>query len=451
MPAWSQGVSLGFSVVSMILALWPRTHLSAYRSSAPPFGATQRVSMLGLPLFWLGLLFLSYVLIQALNPAFRYVADARGWWLEPIAYNRWLPSGTETPFAKANAWRALILYGSAWLTVLAVWIGCTRRKSLQILITVLAGNAVALALLGFVQRGLNAEKIFGWWTPPAPYFVASFIYKNHAGAYFNLMLSLCAGLAYWHYTRGQRRLDKSTPGGLFFFFAAILSLIVLFSYSRMATLLMVGFQIVAFAFFLGRELLWAPVDHRRPVAAGVLITGVAAFIALGIYTVRNESIYARMQVLVSESVPDSISGRQQAASATWAMVQDQPLTGWGAGSFRFHFPQYQREFPAIYEKGRLFWEHAHNDYLELLAELGLIGGSVLVIGFLLAVITLVRTRFWTKPLSVLIFAGLLQTLAHSWVDFNFYNPAILITWCTLWVVLIRWTKREESASKAVGE
>jgi hypothetical protein len=89
--------------------------------------------------------------------------------------------------------------------------------------------------------------------------------------------------------------------------------------------------------------------------------------------------------------------------------------------------------------------------LELLAEIGLIGGSVLVIGFLLAVITLVRARFWTKPLSVLIFAGLLQTLLHSWVDFNFYNPAILITWCTLWVVLIRWTKREESASKAVGE
>jgi hypothetical protein len=57
---------------------------------------------------------------------------------------------------------------------------------------------------------------------------------------------------------------------------------------------------------------------------------------------------------------------------------------------------------------------------------------------------LLRVRFWSNPASFLIFLGLLQTLAHCWVDFNFYNPAILMTWCFLWPVLVRWTELEEA-------
>jgi O-antigen ligase len=454
MHVWSQLVSLTLSVLSIGVALLPRTYDAETSSNLASFRLMTWPKLLRFPIFWLGLIFLGYVLTQALNPAFRYTLtpDQRGWFMSAIPHIGWLPTGMETPFAKANAWRSLIIYGSVWLTVCAVWIGLTRRKSLQTLLTVLAVNGVALAIFGLAQRGLGFDKIFGFWTPPANYFVASFIYKNHAGAYFNLMLTLCAGLAYWHYARGQRRLEKSTPGGLFMFFAATVTIIVLFSFSRMATFLMVGFQVVGFGYFIWRELVVAPADHRRPFATGVLVLGLGSFIALGIYTIRNENVYGRIQRLTNEDAAMSITARHQAAQATWAMVQDRPVTGWGAGSYRFYFPNYQIKFPDIFRIGsngpRMFWEHAHNDYLELLAELGLIGTGLLVAAMSIGMVGLLRVRFWSNPASFLIFLGLLQTLAHCWVDFNFYNPAILMTWCILWPVLVRWTELEEARATA---
>jgi O-antigen ligase len=448
---WSQLVSLVLSSLSFIIALLPRNYSSDLANNSPGFRLLPWPKLIRFPIFWLGLLFLGYVLIQALNPAFRYTftPDQKGWFMAPIAHISWLPTGMDTPFAKANAWRSLIIYGSVWLSVCAVWVGLSRRKSLQTLLTVIAVNGVALAILGFAQRGLSLDKIFGFWTPPASYFVASFPYKNHAGAYFNLMLSVCAGLAYWHYSRGQRRLEKSTPGGLFMFFAAIVTMIVLFSYSRTATFLMMGFQVVAFGIFIMRELVLAPADFRRPFATMVLATGIGASVALVGYALKNDNVYARMQNVFVQGLEQTAQSRNLARDATWDMVKDNPITGWGAGSFRFYFPKYQLHYPEITTAPgvkRLYWEHAHNDYLEFLAEVGIIGVGLLLACLSFGIGKLIQVRFWANPASLLIVLGLLQTLVHCWADFNFQNPAILITWCILWPVLIRWTELEEARS-----
>ncbi len=448
MHVWSQLVSLGFSILCFSVALLPRTYDGESSGNSAPFRLLTWPKLIRFPIFWLGLLFLGYVLSQALNPSFRYTLtpDQRGWFMSPISHITWLPTGMDTPFAKANAWRSLVIYGSVWLMVCAVWVGITRRKSLLTLLTVLAVNAVVLALLGFAQRGLGLEKIFGFWQPPAHYFVASFIYKNHAGAYFNLMLSLCAGLAYWHYSRGQRRLDKSTPGSLFMFFAAVVTLIVLFSYSRTATLLMLVFLIISFVVFFLRELIFTRVEHRSSFTTGILVLGIGASVGLVGYALNNVNVSSRIQIVFTDGLEQTGRSRTLAASATADMIKDRPVLGWGAGSFRFHFPKYQQKYPSIFivDNRMLFWEHAHNDYLELWAELGLVGTGLLIIALFAGGVAMIRVRFWKNPASLLITLGLLQTLAHCWVDFNFYNPAILITWCTLWPILIRWTELEEA-------
>ena len=447
---WSQLVSLGLSSLSIVIALLPRTYDGDLINNALPFGLRTWPKLFRFPIFWLGLLFLGYIVIQALNPAFRHTItpDKQGWFMAPIAHLTWLPTGMDVPFAQAGPWRALIIYGSVWLSVCAVWVGFTRRKSLRTLLTVLAVNAVALAILGFVQRGLALDKIFGFWEPPASYFVSSFTYKNHAGAYFNLMLTLCAGLAYWHYVRGQRRLDKSTPGGLFMFFAAVITLIVLFSFSRTATFLMLGFQIIGFGIFMLRELVLTPADSRRPFATGVLLLGIGSFTALVGYALNYENVYSRINIVFTQGFEATARSRNIAAEATVDMFKDRPVQGWGAGSFRFYFPNYQQHYPTIFtEDGRrFFWQHAHNDYLEFLAELGLVGTGLLVIGFVIGCVALIRVRFWSNPATLFVVLGLVQTLIHCWADFNFHNPAILLTWCTLWPVLIRWTELEEARS-----
>ncbi len=57
------------------------------------------------------------------------------------------------------------------------------------------------------------------------------------------------------------------------------------------------------------------------------------------------------------------------------MFAGRPALGWGAGGFRYGFTKYQRREIEITGTGlrRYFWEHAHNDWLEWLIELGVAG------------------------------------------------------------------------------
>ena len=91
----------------------------------------------------------------------------------------------------------------------------------------------------------------------------------------------------------------------------------------------------------------------------------------------------------------------------------------------------------------MFWEHAHNDLLEFPIELGIPGMLLIVAGAGYLTLLLLRNYFWTKPVSGCISFGLLLVLAHSWWDFPFQCPAILILWCSLAVAATMWTMFEE--------
>jgi len=442
MHVWSQSVSLALAAFSFSVALWPRIYKEEFSRNGRSFRLVVRHRLLTFPIFWIGAIFLCYVLVQALNPAWRRVADARYSWLVALSHAKWLPHGMETPFGMASPWRSLLVYGSAWMTACAVWVGFTRRKTLQILFTILAINAFALAALGIAERSLNADKIFWEWKPPASYFVASFIYKNHAGAYFNLLLSLCAGLAAWNYSESRRRQRTSSPSGLFAFFVMVLALIVIFSYSRAATVLMLGYLGFLLVLFVVKQLL-SPNRSRRDIAILALLGALfGGSFLLGLSFLPTEKVLEHMDALATSYKSAMPNDRYLATRATLDMFRASPVYGWGAGSFRFAFPAFQRSYPVIYSMGnmRLYWEHAHNDYAELLAELGIVGTTLLAAGGVYYLTKLARLHFWGNSLSLLLFVGCMITLLHCAVDFNFYNPAILVTWCAFWPALVRWSK-----------
>jgi O-antigen ligase len=445
MKVWAQWISLGFSVIGFGLALLPRNY-GETTSGQAPFRLYTWPKLIRFPIFWLGLAFLAYITIGALNPAWEYKSDGRGWWMVNISHNNWLPTGVRVPFEMWGPWRMLLIYSSVWLTVSAVWIGFTRRKTFQSLFTVLAGNAFVLACVGIAQRATGATKVFWSWTPPAPYFVSSFIYKNHAGAYFNLLLALCAGLAFWHYDRSQRRLDKSSPAGLFAFFGTGVAMIVFFSYSRTATILMFAFLIITFA-ICTRTLVMTPQDGKRDkLMAVILCVAFIAFTWIGLVSLKTERFMQTMRQMSGQT--ETINGRTIAARATLDMAKEHAFAGSGAGSFRFLFPKYQQHYPEIsIDNGkRMYWEHAHNDYLEVLAEYGLIGVGILGSAILFLVTKLLRLYAWQHSLPLFVVLGLGITAIHSLVDFGFYNIAILTTWCVLSFGTVRWLELEELAT-----
>ena len=116
--------------------------------------------------------------------------------------------------------------------------------------------------------------------------------------------------------------------------------------------------------------------------------------------------------------------RDEVSRDTLNMWLDNPILGAGAGSYKYAYPSYKSDDVT---STRLY-DYAHNDYLQFLAEFG-------VIAFLLLVLAVVLVFYWSlqamrlrrRPLNQgLGFAACMAIIAlsiHSTVDFNLQIPA----------------------------
>ena len=446
MHLWSQLASLTLAGIGFSVSLMPRHYRQEDNGSAA-FGLVMWPRLLRFPVFWLGLILLAVITIQALNPSWRYTTDGKAWWMTRISNHiTWLPLGVDVPFKKGGPWRQLIIYTSTWLTVCSLWVGFTRRRALRALLIILAVNGVLLAGFGVIQNAFGNGKIFWMRASSNISFFASFIYKNHAGAYFLLTLAVCAGLGSWYYLRGLRRLEKSNPAGLFAFLTLGVAVAIFVSYARGATLIMVVFLagctvvFVAHQFFLKHTI-------RALFGTIALLAIFGLFLKTGAETALSREAWSRLTIGLKRQ-DQSLDSREWVTAAAGAMLADNWKSGVGAGSFQFLFPVYQHRDPRLVSSGgtAMFWEHAHNDLLEIPIELGLTGIGVLVAiaGYL--VLTLVRSAFWRNPLSGSLIFGIVLLVVYARWDFPLQCPAILVTACALAVVSALWARFEHSAT-----
>lgn len=137
--------------------------------------------------------------------------------------------------------------------------------------------------------------------------------------------------------------------------------------------------------------------------------------------------------------------RDEVNRDTWTMIQDQPLFGSGAGSYYTAFPRYRQS------DINLYYDHAHNDYFQFLAEHGVIGCLPLLILVILAVKHATQTMRQRRTLlfQAMAFTPLMAVLAllmHSTVDFSLQIPANAATFVVIlalaWVV--RFMPRRDS-------
>jgi len=115
--------------------------------------------------------------------------------------------------------------------------------------------------------------------------------------------------------------------------------------------------------------------------------------------------------------------------AIWAntidIFLDYPLFGSGLGTFPSIYPQFEAD-------GTL-WHvfHAHNDYLEYLSELGVLGFSLLLGGIcMLFIFSFLVWRFRrnaeSKGLALGGIISIICILVHSFTDFNLHIPANML-------------------------
>lgn len=442
MRLWSQWISFGFSALSLIIALWPRSYTPEH-TGTNSFRLIPWPKLIRFPIFWLGLALLGLIAIQALNPAWSFRTDGRLQWAVRVSYITWLPTSVQIPISYWGPWRNLMIYSSAWMTVCSIWVGFTRRRTIQRLLLVLVLTGLSLAGLGFIQRLIGNGKMYWVLDVHNDTYFSTFVYKNHAGCYLFITLTIACGFAAWHYFRGMRRFEKSNPSGVFAFFATCMACSVFISFARGASLgLIVYIAVIAIAFAIYSTR--SKSGHPNRLILLSLITVFCIFLKIGLEVRSSHLAWDHLrQVITGKDL--SFIRRNLANQASVAMLKHYWILGAGSGSFKYLFPSYQQHVPEIAKN--MFWEHAHNDILEIPIELGLPGVLIIAASFVFWGLTLIRNYVWQNPLSASVLLGAVFLIGMSWGDFVFQNPAILITWCALWPACTLWTQLEEQRAR----
>jgi O-antigen ligase len=158
------------------------------------------------------------------------------------------------------------------------------------------------------------------------------------------------------------------------------------------------------------------VRSRYMILGGLVVVGAVMAVSwIGVQQVLQR--FSQMQSL------EVTAGKRTAMREdTWRLFLDHPIVGTGLGTFEMVFPPYD----TLYD-GKVV-NHAHNDYVEALAETGVAGGICLAWFIGLLVFTSLKglAELGNSFGSVLNLSGLIACsgiLVHSLVDFNLHIPA----------------------------
>ena len=159
--------------------------------------------------------------------------------------------------------------------------------------------------------------------------------------------------------------------------------------------------------------------RRLKGSAGLawMVGGLAAMVVMGSAYANLGGLAMRMR----ETTEQGEWGRPVIWHDTWRMVSDFPLTGVGAGAF-------QRAMLVYQEGSRLFFfNHAHNEYLQLLAEGGLLIALPAAIALVAAIVLILKSLgadrspiFWVRAGAT---CGVLAVAVQSVWDTGLRTPA----------------------------
>jgi len=280
-----------------------------------------------------------------------------------------------------------------------------RRAWLAALPLLIVG--VAQAAIGIRQHSFGDDEI---------HVRGTFHNRNHFAGFLEMALPLAAG---WVVVFA-RRVDPRAGGGVRAALGAgacaaaalVIVLGIVYSLSRAAF----GAAVVGMV-ALGTGLL-----PRRVRLPGAVV--LAATVVLGLAWLAPALLFDRFGRLAGETQ------RVWLWRETVEMIRERPLVGWGFGAYgtalvarRGPLP----DFPDVY---------AHNDYLQLAAELGVVGLLLLGAATLPAARDVLRAAAGDRDrnrtvLALACLAGMAALATHSLVDFQLYVPANLLSFAWL--------------------
>jgi hypothetical protein len=177
-----------------------------------------------------------------------------------------------------------------------------------------------------------------------------------------------------------------------------------------------------------------PDRSRRPLVAGAWVTGVIALIVVGLaaHAPRRISDQYNKFVQTAEASPEQKIQRNifdpsnRGLIDNWKVAldgfKDKPLAGNGAATYEV---LWNRDRPA--KQAGYNVTDAHSLYLEVLAELGIVGFVLLVVFLVAGLIALLPfARGPNRALHAALFGTSLAWAAHAGVDWDWEMPAVTV-------------------------
>lgn len=265
------------------------------------------------------------------------------------------------PAATLHAFLAAFCIAVTFWTARTVF----SRGGIRTVVTGVAWIAIVLVLVAFAQTASGTSLVYGFWRPydagARP--LGPFVNRNHAGTWSLLALMLCFGHLQWRRasappprTEWRVRTVQAVNGRTVILTLAILvlTLAVALGASRSTML--------ALACAAGYVALAAPRDGlARQGWLWTAALGLAALLAIIAFADVD-----RLMSRLDETRQLGLAQRTAIWRDTAAVIRDFPITGVGAGSFSRAMRLYQTSDRTY------FWNEAHNEYLQVAAEGGLL-------------------------------------------------------------------------------
>jgi len=349
------------------------------------------------------------------------------------------------PYQTTSQLLAFVTQLTAFYLVLAI---CVDQRAKKRLVLALLAIGAFEAFYGLVQYLTGWQQIF--------FYVKKFYLEDATGTYINrnhfaglleMILPFAVVFALQHVWRLRQKTPAETatarkllssvelPFLLFWvFIAAVLFAALVSSHSRMGILSALA-SLIAVLALTGTSRL--PARARAAVGALFLLGMVGVAVWVG-----SDPAITRFETL-NDQYTHPGQDRLSIWRDTLHLIGRHPILGSGFGSFAVVYPSAQTAFL------NNVVDHAHCDYLEIVAELGLPGG-VLLFGAVFCVLGRTfghckkRGDGYDKTISFACVGSIVAILLHGLADFNLYIPANALVFAM--ILALAWSNANRAAN-----
>jgi O-antigen ligase len=322
-------------------------------------------------------------------------------------------------------------YGIFCFLVVQILRRTSQVKALTVAFSVYGFLMAAFALL----QNLSATSKLYWVRTPrmGGWIYGPYVNHNHYAGLMEMLVPIPLVFSLTHWGRGPRKIMAGLA-------AALMAGTIFLSGSRGGML-----AFVVEMGLLAVVVVWGQKSRKTTLTlATFLVIGVGLVLWLG-----GSELAKRLATIHADTKTELSGGtRLDIDRDALHMFARRPVLGWGLGTFPDVYPQF-RSFHTNF-----FINEAHNDYLQLLVEMGGLGGAA-TLWFLWVVYHngLRKLKNWTEDtngaVSLAALLGVTGILVHSLVDFNLQIPANAALFYVLCVVAALDSRFGKSRRKAV--